>query len=198
MKNLSFITFLVLALATAGVSAGCVKGNFILDVKGSCSYEALLKSFTAWYAQPGNFAAGCSIPAELELTSLLKTTTGNASAVVNSLCAGAFSRYTKVPLATSIGANDRFVEEFFKGNGDWNEQVATLFPAYDGVVAAGDPTESMLLKRDARIVDDFYNSQGRRTIVPVPNLPNFDKCSMNAGKFNCSRHRYVCGLYFLF
>ena len=189
MKNLSFSTFLVVALAPTCVSAGCVTGNFVLDVKGSCSYEALLKSFTAWYAQPGNIAAGCSIPAEQELTSLLKTTTGNASAVVTSICAGAFSSYTKVPFATSTGANDRFVEEYFKGNGDWNEQVATLFPTYDGVLAAGEPIESMLLKRDARTVDTFYDEEGRRSIVAVPNLPNFDKCSMNAGKCNCYRHQ---------
>ena len=182
MKNLSFITFLVFALAPTGVSAGCVTGNFVLDVKGSCSYDALLKSFTAWYAQPGNIAAGCTVPAEQELTSLLKTTTGNASAAVTSLCAGAFSSYTKVPFATSTGANDRFVEEYFKGNGDWNEQVATLYPAYHGVVAAGQPTESMLLKRDARTVEAFFNDAGRRSVVAVPDLPNFDSCSMNAGK----------------
>ncbi len=182
MTRPSFIAFLVLALAPSGVSAGCVTGNFVLDLKGSCSYEALLKSFRAWYALPGSIAPSCTSSAEEELSSLLKTTTGNASAVVNSICAGVFNDYPKVPLTTSTGANDRFVEEYFKGNGDWNEQVATLFPAYDGIVAAGQPTESMLLKRDARTVEAFFNDEGRRSVVAVPDLPNFDSCSMNAGK----------------
>jgi hypothetical protein len=184
MRNPSFtpLLVLVLVLAPAGVSAGCVTGNFVLDVQGSCSYEALLKSFSAWYALPGNISPSCTISAEQELASLLKTTTGNASAVVNSICAGAFNDYPKAPFSMSTGANDRFVEEYFKGNGDWNEQVATLFPAYNGVVAAGQPTESMLLKRVARTVEAFFNDAGRRSVVAVPDLPNFDSCSMNAGK----------------
>ena len=124
MRNPSFTPLLVLVLAPAGVSAGCVTGNFVLDVQGSCSYEALLKSFSAWYALPGNISPSCTISAEQELASLLKTTTGNASAVVNSICAGAFNDYPKAPFSMSTGANDRFVEEYFKGKNCYTKSAA--------------------------------------------------------------------------
>lgn len=182
MNYPSLVALLALALVPAGVSAGCVSGNFVLDVKGSCSYVSLLKSFTVWFAQPGNVPPGCSSSAEEELSSLLNVASGNVSTAVNSICAGAFNNFVKVPFATSTGAGDRFVEEFFKGNGDWNEQVATSFPAYDGVVPVGESTDSMLLKRDASVVEEFYNEEGRRSIVAVPNLPNFETCDMNASK----------------
>jgi hypothetical protein len=40
----------------------------------------------------------------------------------------------------------------------------------------------MLLSRDAKKVSTFFDGDGRRDLVDLPNLPNFESCEMNAGK----------------
>jgi hypothetical protein len=161
----------------------CISGDFLLDVKGYCNYTALLSSFEDWFVEPGNVIAGCVNSAEEQLARLLNVAGDSLSDAVHSICSGAFKNYDKVPFKTSTGADERFVEDYYKGSGDWNEQVATLFPEYDG---AGERNkESMLLRRDAKVVNDFHNVEGRHSIVDLPNLPNFESCEMNAGKCVC-------------
>ena len=166
--------------------ADCISGDFLLEVKGYCNYAALLSSFEDWFAEPGNAIADCTSSAEEQLARLLNVNanaTGDLLDEVHSICSGAFKTYEKVPFKTSTGADECFVEDYYKGIGDWNEQVATLFPEYDG--AGTRNKETMLLKRDAKVVDDFHNEEGRHSIVELPNLPNFETCEMNAGKCLC-------------
>ena len=172
--------------APSSAIVDCISGDFLLKVKGYCNYTALLSSFEDWFAEPGNAIADCPNSAKEQLARLLNVNvnaTGDLSDEVHSICSGAFQNYDKVPFKTSTGADERFVEDYYKGSGDWNEQVATLFPEYDG--AGTRNKESMLLKRDAKVVNDFHNVQGRHSIVDLPNLPNFESCEMNAGKCVC-------------
>ena len=167
----------------------CVLGEFKLELKGYCSYTALLSSFEDWFAEQGNAIADCTSSAEEQLARLLNVNanaTGDLLDEVHSICSGAFKTYEKVPFKTSTGADECFVEDYYKGIGDWNEQVATLFPEYDG--AGTRNKETMLLKRDAELVNDFHNEEGRH--VELPNLPNFESCEMNAGTWLFSKFNY--------
>jgi hypothetical protein len=178
----SSILPLILAIMPSVVNGGCVKGDFSIAVKGYCNYTAVLNSFREWYGKPGNVDSNsCTNTAEDELLSLLQTTSSDASTVVKNLCAEAFDNHPKVPFQSSTDSNQRFVEEFFKGNGDWNEQVATLYPPFNGIVSGND-RESMLLSRDAKKVATFYDGDGRKNLLDLPHLPNFESCEMNAGK----------------
>ena len=173
---------LILAIATPSVTngAGCVTGDFSITVKAFCNYTAVLNSFRDWYAKPGNVDSSCTNSPEDELLGLLQATSASqAATAVKNLCADAFNNYPKVPFQSSTDSNMRFVEEYFKGNGDWNEQVATLFPPFS---ASGNDRESMLLSRDAKKVATFYDGDGRKDLVGLPNLPNFETCEMNASK----------------
>jgi hypothetical protein len=180
MKFSSIIT-LILSLVPPLINGGCVSGDFSITVKGFCNYTAVLNSFRDWYSKPGNIDSSCINSAEDELLTLLQTTSDDASKAVKKLCAEAFNDYPKVPFEASADSDVRFIEEFFKGNGDWNEQVATLYPQFSGVVSGND-RESMLLSRDAKKVSTFFDGDGRRDLVDLPNLPNFESCEMNAGK----------------
>ena len=167
--------------APSSAIVDCISGDFLLEVKGYCNYTALLSSFEDWFAEPGNAVAGCVNSAREQLARLLNAIGESLSGEVRSICSGAFQNYDKVSFKTSTGADERFVEDYYKGSGDWNEQVATLFPEYDG---AGERNkESMLLRRDAKVVNDFHNEEGRH--VELPNLPNFESCEMNAGTCGC-------------
>lgn len=175
------LTLLCIAGATT-TAADCSTGDFSLKVRGYCNYTALLSSFESYFAEEGNIAADCSLTAEEELHRLLKVTdTDNVEKEVHTLCGAAFTNYDKVPFEKSTGKDKRFVEEFYKGNTDWNEQVATLFPEHQGqdqFTRKGQ--ESMLLKRDAYVVDEFHDGEGRHSLVDMPDLPNFENCAMNA------------------
>jgi hypothetical protein len=185
-SSITFTLPLLLAIAAPSVvnGVGCVTGDLSLTVKSFCNYTAVLNSFREWYAKPGNVGSTCAnSAAEDELLSLLQVTSASqAATAVKDLCAEAFDTYPKVPFQASTESNVRFVEEFFKGNGDWNEQVATLFPPFS---ATGNDRESMLLSRDAKAVPRFYDNDGRRDLVDLPPLPNFENCEMNASKFFC-------------
>jgi hypothetical protein len=177
----SILQLFILANAFAKANGGCVSGDFSIKVKGYCNYTAVLKSFREWYDKPGNIDRSCSNLPENELLELLQTTASGASTAVKELCSAAFENYPKVPFQSSTDSDMRFVEEFFKGNGDWNEQVATLYPTFNGATTGND-RESMLLSRDAKQVSKFYDGDGRRDLVDLPDLPNFESCDMNAGK----------------
>jgi hypothetical protein len=180
MKN-SILSLLILSSTIAKGNGGCVSGDFSIKVKGYCNYTAVLNSFREWYEKPGNVDPSCFNLPEDELLELLQTTEYDASNAVKELCSAAFENYPKVPFERSTDSDMRFVEEFFKGNGDWNEQVASLYPEFSGSVTGND-RESMLLSRDAKQVSRFYDGDGRHDLVDFPDLPNFERCEMNTGK----------------
>jgi hypothetical protein len=174
------LALLFLSLGTTQ-AAECSSGDFALEVRGYCNYTALLVSFETWFADEANVASGCTSTAEEELLRLLSVTNDTAVSAVHSLCGEAFDAYDKVPFEDSTGKDKRFIEEYYKGNTDWNEQVATLFPPHEGndeFTRRGQ--ESMLLKRDAHVVDDFHDAGGRHDLLDLPDLPNFETCEMNA------------------
>eukprot|EP00545_Synedropsis_sp_CCMP1620_P000179 CAMPEP_0119010630 /NCGR_PEP_ID=MMETSP1176-20130426/5139_1 /TAXON_ID=265551 /ORGANISM="Synedropsis recta cf, Strain CCMP1620" /LENGTH=1000 /DNA_ID=CAMNT_0006963329 /DNA_START=157 /DNA_END=3159 /DNA_ORIENTATION=+ len=180
MKYLPFALLLILGTTTT-VAAECASGDFTLNVRGYCNYTALLLSFETWFADEANVASDCDSTAEDELLRLLNVTGDTAGSEVHSLCGAAFDNYDKVPFEDSTGKDKRFIEEYYKGNTDWNEQVATLFPENEGndeFTRKG--KESMLLKRDAHAVDEFHDAGGRHSLLGLPDLPNFENCEMNA------------------
>lgn len=176
MKQYHLTCFAILGAlggaSSATTSSGCVSGDFTLNVNGYCNHTALLTAFTEWFADPVNVDAGCTSTPEDELNRLLNATSAaEASATAHALCRSAFETYGDLPFETSTGKDTRFTEEYFKGNTDWNEQVQS----------ETDGDDRMVLKEDARVVDQFHDAGGRRKIVGLPDdLPNFDNCAMNA------------------
>jgi hypothetical protein len=85
-----------------------------------------------------------------------------------------------VPFKNIAGYGDSFVDLFFRGGTDWNEEVATLFPP-DPSGTTADP-ESNTLKRDAVQVLNFYNGNGQFGMVKSPQQLDYldtSQCLMN-------------------
>jgi hypothetical protein len=172
-----------LFLGTAS-AADCVVGDFTLETQGKCTtYATLLSSFEAFFADKINVAhTGCTNSAGAELLRLLGAASEQAAeTLLKASCSAAIQNYDSIPFKDIAGYGEEFDDLYFRGFTDWNEEVATLYPA-DPKGTTQDP-ESNFLKREAVQVMSFYNTDGQYGMVDWPgNLDYLDlsQCKMNA------------------
>lgn len=164
----------------------CVSGDFTLHViKGNCDYVDLQEALTTFMSDRVNVADGCGPDdARQELVRLLVNDDDDEEAsariAVETLCRAAMEDFgeqrSSLPLEDAVPPGlegQAFVEHYYQGASDWNEQVATLYPQdEDG--------ESNLLARDAALVKRFYEGPGTYGRVEWPEyIDTMRSCVLN-------------------
>ena len=148
--------------------------GFSLELGGECNYTTVLNAFQAQvFSDPVNVGTNCLNTAAQDLAFLLGS--ANPQAAVALLCKEATDKgpTTAFHRAAAKGTDLAFEQLYYNGGSEWNEQVQTT---EDGI-------EKYILKRDAKSVMSFYESEAEETQVSWPgSLTNFNlnSCSANA------------------
>mmetsp|Transcript_7047 Transcript_7047/g.9943 ORF Transcript_7047/g.9943 Transcript_7047/m.9943 type:complete len:784 (+) Transcript_7047:183-2534(+) len=163
------------------VNAQCYDKNraFHLSFEGACNYENLLKAFTTFWDDPIE-SYGCETSAEEELESLLGNTT------ITDICRSAYESYEPFPFANIANKGNDFVQTYFNGGTDWNEEYETMYPTD----ADGNPTNRLRTSGDqigdAFRVKNIYDSEAQYGMIEWPDsLTNFNPETCNYNSAYC-------------
>jgi len=187
--------FLTLHFAPNAQAQTCgVTGPFTLsDLTGSCSYAVLVEEYTR---QVFDVAGGtCSSPtgttAKDDLDAKLEGAYPGLTAeeAGDALCKAMYDDDGyQTPFVNAADKNTdpdspdylHFEKQFYNGRGEWQEEVETIYEAYDNVATS-------VLREDAAKVREFFEGDGSYSRVTWPGtLTNFDLDE------SCSSHAAMC------
>jgi hypothetical protein len=165
----------ILHMGSAQEQTACVVGGFSLEFDGKCDEINFRASYENLYTET---ICDHSLEEDIRLILGLSTSAGNdeVKAAVREICKIAWDEAEKVPFRYTHMKGDQFAQLYYNGGTYWNEEVETNLES-----ETGDATN--ILRHDAAIVRQFYDSQAQNAHVEWPgDLPNFDlsTCEINA------------------
>lgn len=179
-----------LALATAvavssrpssAQSSTCSPGGFELKLRNACDYESLRAAYEEFVNDP-LLSSDCGVDVQAELSTLLNAApAADLNGTVRAMCLAASEETVRIPSMSSLDGSDEWLEEFYDGGTDWNEEVETS--QNRGTLYEPHGSLDNKLKSDARNVKTAYEYAEHYRMEYPSHLSNFDlaeSCKMNS------------------